>query len=259
MTRAAVLSALEGERAAGRPLLVAGVGTGLTARSALAGGADLLVAYHSAPFRLAGVPSVAGLMPFANANAMVAEIAGPVLRAAGDAPVLATACAGDPATAPVALVERLRAQGFAGVMTAPTVTLIDGGLRAEIEAAGLGFDAELALLRAARAAGLVACAYATTPDEARAVAGAGADVVVAHLGITGGGGPDAPARLAAIAAALADAPALLLCHGGPLDSPAAVRATMRELPRVAGSFGASTIERIPIERAVRAAAEAFKA
>jgi predicted TIM-barrel enzyme len=260
VTRADVLARLRAEVSAGRPLVIAGVGTGVTARAALDGGADLVVAYHSAPFRLAGVPSIAGLLPLANANAVVREIAGPILRAAAGAPVLATACAADPATAPSDLAGELRERGFAGVMTAPTATLIDGSLRAELERAGFGFGAELRLITAARALDLVSCAYATTPDEAVAAADAGADLVIAHLGVTGGGTgrPAAGERLRAVATALADREALLLCHGGPLDSPGAVRAALDECPGLVGSFGASTLERTPIERAVRAAAAAYK-
>jgi predicted TIM-barrel enzyme len=252
VSRERVLAALRAEVAAGRPLVVAGVGTGLTARAALDGGADLLVAYHSAPLRLAGLPSIAGMLPVARANDLVDEIAGPILRAAAGAPVLATAHAADATTD----AEALRARGFAGVMTAPTAALAEGELRAELEAAGLGFGAELALIGAARALGLVACAYATTPEEARAAAAAGADLVVAHLGVTGAAVRDANARLRAIAAAAGDA--LVLAHGGPLTTPAAVHAALADCPALAGSFGASAIERLPIERAVRAATTAFK-
>jgi predicted TIM-barrel enzyme len=261
VTRTQILARLRREIDAGRPLVVAGVGTGLSARSALDGGADLVVAYHSAPFRLAGLPSIAGLMPFASANAIVREIGGPILRTARGAPVLATACAADPATEHPQLAAELRDRGFAGLMTAPTATLIDGSLREELERAELGFDAELALIRVARELDLLTCAYATTPGEALAAADAGADLVVAHLGVT----RDAPealeaaiARLRAIAAALADREAHVLCHGGPLGSPDTVRHVLGRCPGLAGSFGASAIERAPIERAVREATAAYK-
>lgn len=252
MSRARVLAALRAEMAAGRPLVMAGVGTGLTARAALDGGADLLVANHSAPLRLAGLPSIAGMLPVARANDLVREIAGPILRAAAGAPVLATAHAADPGTD----LGALHARGFAGVMTAPTATLADGALRTELEEAGVGFGAELALIEAARTLGLVTCAYATTPEEARAAAAAGADLVVAHLGVTGAPADDTHARLRAIAAAAGDA--LVLAHGGPLATPCAVHAALADCPALAGSFGASVIERLPIERAVRAATAAFK-
>jgi predicted TIM-barrel enzyme len=185
--RTAVLERLRAEVARRRPLLVAGVGTGLTARSAISGGADVVIAYHSAPIRLAGLPSIAGLMPFANANALVREIGPAIVRAAGGHPVLATACAADPATSQPALLAELRGLGFCGVLAAPTATLIDGAFRAELERAGLGFGAEVALVRCAREADLVACAYATDPAEAGALVAAGADVVIAHLGVTHGG------------------------------------------------------------------------
>jgi predicted TIM-barrel enzyme len=252
MSRTRVLAALHAEVAASRPLVVAGVGTGLTARAALDGGADLLVAYHSAPLRLAGLPSIAGMLPVARANDLVDEIAGPILRAAAGAPVLATAHAADPATD----LQALHARGFVGVMTAPTATLADGELRGQLEAAGLGFGAELALIEAARTLDLVTCMYATTPEEARAAADAGADLIVAHLGVTGAAVGAAHTRLRTIAAACGEA--LVLAHGGPLSTPQAVHAALADCPTLAGSFGASAIERLPIERAVRAATAAFK-
>jgi predicted TIM-barrel enzyme len=264
VTRDAVLDRLRREIELGRPIVAAGVGAGLSARSAAAGGADLIVAYHSAPFRLAGVASIAGLMPFANANAMVREIGGPILRAAADVPVLATACAADPAIDHADLVAEIRDRGFAGVMTAPTATLVDGTMRAELDRAGFGFAAELALIGHARKLGLLACAYATSPDEATAAADAGADVVVAHLGVTHArsterGLEEAGARLRAMARALDGRRVLLLCHGGALTTPAAVRRVRRASPGVVGYFGASTLERAPIERAVREATAAYKA
>jgi predicted TIM-barrel enzyme len=263
VNRATVLARLRREIEAGRPLVVAGVGTGITARSALDGGADLVVAYHSAPLRLAGLPSIAGLMPFASANALVSEIAGPILRATRGAPVLATACAADPATDPAELAAKLRDAGFAGVMTAPTATLIDGALREQVEQAGLGFGAELQLIRVASQLDLLTCAYATAPDEASAAGDAGADLVVAHMGVTAGAATSEAldgvvARLDRIAEALGERDAILLCHGGPLASPDAVHRVLRDCPRVTGSFGASTLERAPIERAVREATAAYK-
>jgi predicted TIM-barrel enzyme len=264
VTRDAVLDRLQREIALGRPIVAAGVGAGLSARSAAAGGADLIVAYHSAPFRLAGVASIAGLMPFANANEVVRDIAGPILRAAADVPVLATACAADPTIDHADLLAEIRDRGFAGVMTAPTATLVDGALRDELDQAGFGFAAELALIRRAHALELVACAYATNPDEAVAAADAGADVVVAHLGVTHrrSAAPaleEASARLRAIARALEGRRVYFLCHGGALTTPGAVRRVLRAIPGVVGYFGASTLERTPIERAVRKATAAYKA
>jgi predicted TIM-barrel enzyme len=136
-------------------------------------------------------------------------------------------------------------------MTAPTATLADGALRAELEQAGLGFGAEFGLIEAARTLDLVTCAYATSPKEAHAAAAAGADLVVAHLGVTGAPAGDAHARLQAIGAAASEA--LVLAHGGPLATPRAVDAALADCPALAGSFGASAIERLPIERAVPAA------
>jgi predicted TIM-barrel enzyme len=264
MTRDAVLDRVRREIERGRPIVAAGVGAGLSAGSAVAGGADLVVAYHSAPFRLAGLASIAGLMPFANANAMVRDIAGPILRAAASVPVLATACAADPTIDNADLVTEIRDRGFAGVMTAPTATLIDGALRAELEQAGFGFEAELALIRHARMLELVACAYATNPDEAVAAVDAGADIVIAHLGVTGARSAapaldKASARLRAMARALDGRGGYLLCHGGALTTPAAVRRVLCASPGVVGYFGASTLERVPIERAVRRATAAYKA
>jgi predicted TIM-barrel enzyme len=255
-----VLGRLASERAAGRPLVVAGVGTGLTARSALEGGADLVVAYHSASFRLAGLPSIAGLMPFANANALVREMAPSVLAGIGDGPALATVCAADPTIDLPLLLDELAALGFVGVMNAPTAVLFDGALRAELEQAGLGFGAELKLSRLARERDLVGCMYASNADEAAALARAGADIVVAHLGVTRADGGDlAPllARLRAITSAAGRT--LVLCHGGPIATPADVTWVLSANAGVAGYFGASTLEATPIQAAVRQASHAFKA
>jgi predicted TIM-barrel enzyme len=257
--RADVLDRLAGERAAGRPLVIAGVGTGLTARSALEGGADLVVAYHSASFRLAGRPSIAGLMPFANANALVREMAHGVLAAIEDGRALATACAADPTVDVARLLDELAGLGFVGVMNAPTAVLIDGALRSELEQAGFGFGAELELVRLARERDLVTCAYAGNADEAAALADAGADIVVAHLGVTRAGDGDVAASLPglrAIASAAGDR--LVLCHGGPIATAEDVGRVLAADVGVDGYFGASSLESRPVRVAVREAAHAFK-
>jgi predicted TIM-barrel enzyme len=257
--RAAVLDRLASERTAGRPVVVAGIGTGLTARSALEGGADLVVAYHSAPFRFAGRSSIAGLMPFGNANAMVREMAHGVLSALEDSPALATVCAADPTVDTGALLGELAGLGFAGVMNAPTAVLIDGALREELEHAGLGFGAELELIGLARARELVTCAYASSAEDAAALAKAGADIVVAHLGVTRARDDDVAAefpRLQAIAAAAGDR--LVLCHGGAIATPEDFEQVLAADIGVGGYFGASSLEATPVRAAVYEASRAFK-
>jgi len=261
-----VLGELRAVARRGEPIIAAGVGLGLTARSALQGGADLIVAYHSAPFRLAGVPSLAGLMPFSNANAMVRELAPPLLAAMPGAPALATACAADPFLDHDTLLLGLQQLGFAGVLNAPTATLLDGDHRRQLEEAGMGFASELELIRSARRLDLVSCAYITTPDEAAACAAGGADLLIAHLGITRTT-PSALAELDAAAhrltaiheAARASAPGcLLLCHGGPIATPAALQHILDRAHGVDGYFGAAALEQEPIRHAVHDATAAFK-
>src|SRR4051812_10920821 len=184
MTRDAVLARLRGQVEADKPIIGAGAGTGLSAKFAEAGGADLIIIYNSGRYRMAGRGSLAGMLPYGDANAIVLDMAREVLPVVEDTPVLAGVCGTDPfRQMPVFLAELVRL-GFAGVQNFPTVGLIDGTFRQGLEETGMGFDLEVEMIAEAARMGLLTTAYAFTPGEGRAMAEAGADVVVAHMGLT---------------------------------------------------------------------------
>jgi predicted TIM-barrel enzyme len=270
IARAEMLRRMLGQREAGRPIIGCGAGTGLSAKCAEAGGADLLIIYNSGRFRMAGRGSLAGLMPYGDANAIVVEMAAEVLPVVRDIPVLAGVCGTDPFRLMPVFLKQLREIGFSGVQNFPTVGLMDGLYRANLEATGMGYDKEVAMIHTAHTLDLFTSPYIFDADSARAMAQAGADLLVCHVGLTTGGSIGA-----GVADTLDEAIAkvmimmeagrsvrgdiLVLCHGGPLDEPDAVGEALRQMSGIDGFFGASSIERLPTERAIRGQVEALKA
>jgi predicted TIM-barrel enzyme len=270
MTGAEARARLRRTAAEGRLIVGAGAGTGLSAKCAEAGGADLIVIYNSGRYRMAGRGSLAGMLPYGDANAIVLDMAREVLPVVADTPVLAGVCGTDPfRQMPVFLAELVRL-GFAGVQNVPTVGLIDGTFRQGLEETGMGFDLEVEMIAEAARMDLITTAYAFTPDEGRAMAEAGADVVVAHMGLTTKGAIGARTALSLDACVdrigdIRDAvratgrDALVFCHGGPIAEPEDVGYVIDRTPGIAGFFGASSIERLPTETAITDTVRRFKA
>jgi predicted TIM-barrel enzyme len=270
MKRDEILARLHGKIALGRPIIGAGAGTGISAKCAEAGGVDLIVIYNSGRFRMAGRGSLAGMMPYGDANAIVMEMAGEVLPVARNTPVLAGVCGTDPFRLMEVFLPQVTAAGFSGVQNFPTVGLIDGLFRANLEETGMGFGLELEMIRLARSLDMFTSPYAFNPDEARLLAEAGADVVVAHMGLTTKGTigartalplEEAPARLQAIvdAARQARPDVIVLCHGGPLSEPEDVEYVLARTHHIAGFYGASSMERLPTETAITEQVRRFTA
>jgi len=270
MTGAEARARLRRTAAEGRLIVGAGAGTGLSAKCAEAGGADLIVIYNSGRYRMAGRGSLAGMLPYGDANAIVVDMAREVLPVVRDTPVLAGVCGTDPfRQMPVFLAELVRL-GFAGVQNFPTVGLIDGTFRQGLEETGMGFDLEVEMIAEAARLDLLTTAYAFTPDEGRAMAEAGADVVVAHMGLTTKGSIGAQTALSLDACVdrigeIRDAvratgrDTLVFCHGGPIAEPEDVSFVIDRTPGIAGFFGASSIERLPTETAITETVRRFKA
>jgi predicted TIM-barrel enzyme len=254
----------------GRPIIGAGAGTGLSAKAAEAGGADLLIIYNSGRYRMAGRGSLAGLLPYGDANAIVVEMAGEVLPVVRDTPVLAGVCGTDPFRLMGPFLDELVRLGFSGVQNFPTVGLYDGTFRENLEETGMGFGLEVDMIRLASSKGLFTAPYAFDPDQAAAMADAGADVLVPHVGLTSKGAIGAKTTLSLAEAAAAvqrmrDAAVavnpdiLVLCHGCPIAEPADAQYVLDHTEGVVGFFGASSMERLPTESALTAQTEAFKA
>jgi predicted TIM-barrel enzyme len=269
MNRAEVLAALREQVAQGRPIIGAGAGTGLSAKCAQDGGADLIIIYNSGRYRMAGRGSLAGMMPYGDANAIVMDMAREVLPVARRTPVLAGVCGTDPFRLMPRFLAEVQAAGFAGVQNFPTVGLIDGTFRAGLEETGMGYGLEVETIRAARELDLVTCPYVFTEDEARAMADAGADVLVPHMGLTTGGTigartgltlDEAVERVQALYdAARAENPEVLcLCHGGPIAEPDDAAHVLANTTGIVGFFGASSMERLPTEVAMTQNMRRFK-
>ncbi|MEU7749861.1 phosphoenolpyruvate hydrolase family protein [Nonomuraea sp. NPDC049158] len=245
----------------GRPLIGAGAGTGLSAKCAEQAGVDFIVIYNAGRFRMAGRGSMAGMMPYGNANDIVVEMSAEVLPVVSRTPVLAGVCATDPFKNIPLFLRQLKELGFAGVQNFPSVCLLDGSVRADLEATGYGFDKEVEMVRTAREQDMLTATYVRTEEEARDMAAAGADVVVAHVGLTAAGLigatsaislDEAVARTRAIhdAAKSVRDDVLVVCHGGPIATPGDVQEVLRRAPGTAGFLGASSMERIPAETAL---------
>jgi predicted TIM-barrel enzyme len=253
----------------GEPIVGGGAGTGLSAKCEEAGGIDLIVIYNSGRYRMAGRGSLAGLLAYGNANDIVVEMAAEVLPVVKHTPVLAGVNGTDPFLLRDRFLRELRELGFAGIQNFPTVGLIDGVFRANLEETGMGFGLEVELVEAARKADLLTTPYVFSADDARAMTRAGADLIVCHMGLTTGGaiGADTAKSLddcvALIdewsAAALAERDdVLVLCHGGPIAEPADAAEVLAKAKHCHGFYGASSMERLPTERALTEQTRAFK-
>ena len=261
LSRTAILDRLRRKVAEGKPIIGGGAGIGLSAKSAEAGGIDLLVIYNSGRFRMAGRGSMAGLMPYGDANAIVLEMANEVLPVVKHTPVLAGVCGTDPFRNIPRFLREVKDLGFAGVQNFPTVCLFDGIIRANLEETGMGYGLEVEMIRSARALDLLTTPYAASPDEARAMAEAGADILVAHMGLTTSGMigaetavslDEAVTRVQAIhdAAKEVNPEILVVCHGGPIAEPDDAAYVLARTKGIAGFYGASSMERLPTERAI---------
>ena len=267
--RETILAHLREQIEKGIPILGAGAGTGISAKCAQAGGADLIVIYNSGHFRMAGRGSLSGLMPYGDANAIVCEMAAEVLPVATRTPVLAGVCGTDPFRLMDLFLSELKAMGFAGVQNFPTVGLIDGVFRQNLEETGMGYKKEVDMVGMAREMDLLTTPYVFTPEEAVAMTEAGADVLVAHLGLTTKGTIGATTALTLDesirriqeirdAAKAVREEVLVICHGGPIAEPDDVNYVLENSRGVVGFFGASSVERLPTERAITEQVKIFK-
>lgn len=269
MTRADALARLRATVASGGVIIGAGAGTGLSAKCAEAGGADLIIIYNSGRYRMAGRGSLAGLLPYGDANAIVVEMAAEVLPIVRQTPVLAGVCGTDPFRLMPVFLRQLKEMGFVGVQNFPTVGLIDGVFRQNLEETGMGFDLEIEMIRLAHELDMLTAPYVFDPEQARAMAEAGADVLVPHLGLTTKGMigaktavtlDEAVERVQAMcdAAKAVNPEILVLCHGGPMAEPEDVQYVLERTRGVVGFFGASSVERLPTERAMTENMQRFK-
>ena len=269
-TRQEVLDRLRKNIDAGIPIIGGGAGTGISAKFEEAGGVDLIVIYNSGRFRMAGRGSLAGLMPYGDANAIVMEMAAEVLTVVNDTPVLAGVCGTDPFRQMPVFLRQVKEVGFSGVQNFPTVGLIDGTFRQNLEETGMGYGLEVEMIRTAHEMDLVTTPYAFCPDEAARMAEAGADVIVAHMGLTTKGSigattaltlEEAPAKVQAIcdAARKVKPDIICLCHGGPISMPDDAEYVLGHTEGVHGFYGASSMERLPTETAIAGQMKKFKA
>ena len=267
-SRKGILKRLRAKVARGEPIIGGGAGTGLSAKFEEAGGIDLIVIYNSGRFRMAGRGSMAGTLPFGNANDIVVDMAREVLPVVEHTPVLAGVCATDPFMYPRQFLNRLRELGFCGIQNFPTIGLIDGNYRLNLEETGFSYTKEVELVALAREMDLFTTPYVFDPEESRRMAEAGADIIVAHMGCTIGGSigaqsvktlDDSVREIEAIADAARKVrpDVLLICHGGPIAEPEDAAYILKHCPGVHGFYGASSMERLPAERAIRSQTEAF--
>jgi len=268
--RAALLKKFRDMAANGQPIVGGGAGTGLSAKCEEAGGVDLIVIYNSGRYRMAGRGSLAGLMPYGDANAIVLEMACEVLPVVTKTPVLAGVNGTDPFRDMDLFLDQLKAMGFSGVQNFPTVGLIDGTFRTNLEETGISYALEIDMIAKAREKDMLTTPYVFSEAEAAAMAIAGADIIVCHLGLTTGGTigaqtavklEDCPGRIDTWAgAALSINPDILvLAHGGPIADPADADFVMRNTRRCHGFYGASSMERLPVELALTDRVRKFKA
>jgi predicted TIM-barrel enzyme len=268
--RAEILTRFHRLIAEGRPIIGGGAGTGLSAKCEEAGGIDLIVIYNSGRYRMAGRGSAAGLLAFGNANQIVKDMAAEVLPVVRHTPVLAGVNGTDPFLLLDPFLRELKSLGFSGVQNFPTIGLFDGAMRTSFEETGMGYALEVDMIAAAHALDLLTTPYVFTPDEARAMTRAGADIVVAHMGVTTGGAIGATsaktldacvAEIDAIAAAARAEreDVIVLCHGGPIAEPRDAAYILEHARACHGFYGASSMERLPVERALTEQTRAFKA
>ena len=269
MTRDEAVARLRAQVAADVPIIGAGAGTGLSAKLAEAGGADLIIIYNSGRYRMGGRGSLAGLMPFGDANEIVVDMAREVLPVVLHTPVLAGVCGTDPFRLMPVFLDELRRIGFSGVQNFPTVGLMDGTYRVGLEETGMGYGLEVDMIRFAHERDFLTAPYVFTPDDATAMAEAGADVLVPHMGLTTGGviGASTAKTLdecVPLIQAMHDAAKrinpdiLVLCHGGPIAEPDDAAYVIAQTEGIVGFFGASSMERLPTEVAMTENMRRFK-
>lgn len=265
-----ILNHLRAKVQSGRPILGGGAGTGISARCEEAGGIDLIVVYNSGRYRMAGRGSLAGLMPYGNANQIVREMAHEVLTAVHKTPVLAGVCGTDPFMIRSHFLKELQDLGYAGIQNFPTVGLIDGVFRANLEETGMGFGLEIDLIAEAHSMNLLTTPYAFDADQAAKLTAAGADIIVAHMGLTTSGTIGARTALTleecvprvtdiVDAAVSVRSDVFVLCHGGPIAMPEDAQFMLQRIPRLNGFYGASSMERLPTEIALTEQVRRFAA
>jgi predicted TIM-barrel enzyme len=270
IARDTILAKFRDMIARGEPIVGGGAGTGLSAKCEEAGGIDLIVIYNSGRYRMAGRGSLAGLMPYGDANAIVVEMAAEVLPVVKRTPVLAGVCATDPFRLMDVFLDELKRIGFSGVQNFPTVGLIDGTFRANLEETGMSYGLEVDMIAKARAKGMLTTPYVFSEGDAAAMAKAGADIIVCHLGLTTGGsiGAETALKLAdcpalvdawAEAALKVNRDAIVLVHGGPVAMPEDAEFVLKNTSACHGFYGASSMERLPAEVALTEQTRAFKA
>ena len=264
-----ILSRLRAKVAEGEPILGGGAGTGLSAKLEEAAGIDLIVIYNSGRFRMGGRGSLAGMMPYGDANSIVIEMAREVLPVATRTPVLAGVCGTDPFRLMPLFLKEIQALGFSGVQNFPTVGLFDGNFRIGLEETGMGYGLEVDMIRMAGEIGLLTTPYCFNPDEATAMAQAGADILIPHMGLTTKGmiGASTAVTLQESARrcqAMHDAAKrikpdiLVLCHGGPIAEPTDAQYILDHTEGIVGFYGASSMERLPVEPAITNRIREFK-
>lgn len=267
-SREEILGALRAKIKDGHPIIGGGAGTGLSAKSEENGGIDLIVIYNSGRYRMAGRGSLSGLMAYGNANDVVVDMAREILPVVKDVPVLAGVNGTDPFCIFDNFLDQLKTLGFAGVQNFPTVGLIDGQFRANLEETGMGYDLEVDMIRAAASKGMLTTPYVFNAEDAEKMVEAGADIVVAHMGLTTGGkiGAQTGRTLKecvrdvteiAQAAKAKREDIIVLCHGGPISMPEDARYILNNCPECHGFYGASSMERLPTEIAIEEQIRAF--
>jgi predicted TIM-barrel enzyme len=267
--RSEILERLRNVVKNGGVIVGAGAGTGLSAKCAEAGGIDLIIIYNSGRYRMAGRGSLAGMMPYGDANAITVEMASEVLPIVKHTPVLAGVCGTDPFRMMPYFLKQIKEMGFSGVQNFPTVGLIDGTFRQGLEETGMGYELEVDMIRTAHELDLLTTPYVFNPDEARAMAGAGADIIVAHMGLTTKGAIGAKTsltldqcveRIQAIhdAAVSVNPGVMVICHGGPIAEPDDAEYVLAQTKGIVGFYGASSMERLPTEQAITENARRFK-
>lgn len=268
LSRSEILKKLHQQRAAGLPIIGGGAGTGISAKCEEAGGIDLIVIYNSGRYRMAGRGSLSGLMPYGNANQVVREMAYEVLTAVTHTPVLAGVCATDPFMIRDHFLNELKQLGFAGIQNFPTVGLIDGTFRANLEETGMGYGIEVECIAAAHQLDMLTSPYVFDPEQAREMTRAGADIIVAHMGLTTSGSIGAQTALTLQdcvtqvtdiqnAAREVRSDVIVLCHGGPIAMPDDAAYMLKHIKGLDGFYGASSMERLPTEVAIKAQVEQF--
>jgi predicted TIM-barrel enzyme len=263
-----ILARLRAKIAGGQPIIGGGAGTGLSAKMSEAGGIDLLVIYNSGRFRMAGRGSLSGMLPYGDANAIVMDMAREVIPVVQHTPVLAGVCGTDPFRVMKLFLRDIDAAGFSGVQNFPTVGLFDGKFRQNLEETGMGYGLEVDMIRTAHGLGLLTTPYCFNPEEAAAMAAAGADILIPHMGLTTKGTigastaktlEDSAKEVQAMhdAARRVNPEILVLCHGGPIADPADAQYILDHTTGIVGFYGASSMERLPVEPAIKSRVEEF--